>query len=226
MTLLVVLLGCGGEATPPPPAPPEPTVERQAPVVAAPGPTADGEAPPSGPAAVPVELQFVGVGGLHKGWFGDLDIVTELSRELGSCMTGRAVVQLSYDENERIGRIRLILDGKQVTCSPTLAANTVDLTTLEPLGRALAKYRDTVAGRFDFRVASFRIQLELLDGTHGCVLQLGGQFPPDGSSWGNCVDLGGEKTCAGPEDEGSARLRFEQPDKAAYLGRCFALRAR
>jgi len=172
---------------------------------------------------VPIELQFVGVGDLHQRWFGDTSIATDLSAALGTCMTDRAVIQISYDEDERIGRIRLYLDGDHSTCKPAIIDSSVELTPVQPLGEALARYRDAVAGRFDLRVSSFRIEIEMLAGTHGCVLHLGGQYPPDGSTWSSCVELGGEDVCVGPRDEGTALLRFPQQDHARYLAACFDL---
>ncbi|MCB9676570.1 MAG: hypothetical protein H6737_15750 [Alphaproteobacteria bacterium] len=223
--MILLLWACSSE--PPPPPPPErppPEVVKQEAIVAPPAPDASGDEPIGG--GVPIELQFVGVGGLHRRWFGDVGIVTDLSRGLGACMKDRAVVILSYDEEENIGRIRLVLDGDQVTCKPVATGASVELSAVRPLGEALAAYRDTIAGRFDFRVASFRIELELLDGTNGCVLQLGGQYPPDGSTWNNCVDLGGEQKCVGPAREGTANMVFGDGEDARYLAKCFGARAR
>ncbi|MEZ4316568.1 MAG: hypothetical protein R3F61_03670 [Myxococcota bacterium] len=231
--MILLLWACGEPPPPPPPPKKAPEVVNHAPVMAAAPEVEPGGDPVVG-GAVPVEVQFVGVGELHRRYFGDLEIVSDLSRGLGACVQERAVVRVSYDEDERIGRIRLLADGDQITCRPVLSggappvagSSSLDVSGLEPLGRSLAAYRDVVAGRFDFRVASFRIELELLTGTNGCVMQLGGQFPPDGTTWDPCVDLGGERSCAPGGDDGTATFAFGDPKQTAYLARCFDLPVR
>lgn len=219
--IALLALACTG-APPPTPEPassPKPIVSKPFPVVTA-APAPEGEPAPSG-GPVPIELQFEGVGDLHQRYFGDTEIVTPLATALGDCMKGRAVVRVSYDQERRIGRIRIYTDRDSLTCVPSRVGEGVDLRPLEPIGRALAAYRDTVAGRFDYRVASFKIDLEALHGTQLCRLQLGGQFPPDGSTWSACAVLGGEQVCAGDADDGVRQLVFPDAARNRYLLGCF-----
>lgn len=188
-------------------------------IPAAPAPE-DGEPITAGD-AVPLELQFIGVGDLHRGWFADPAIAGPLSIGLGECMSGLTVVSIRYDEQTRIGRIRLVVHTPaSFTCSIG-RGTTVSLEPLQPVGRALAAYRDSVAGSFDYRVASFRIELEVRSGLEICELDLAGQFPPDGSTWSPCVNLGGDIGCAGPRDVGVASFAFPDPAHTAYLAGCF-----
>lgn len=210
-------LGCG-EPTPPPPAPAPAPVVVSAPVPVE--PRADGTTD----GLVPVELQFEGVGDLHRRWFSDRAIVTALSEGLAPCVRDRAVVRMAWDEPTFTGTIRLYVDRASLACNPP-RGESVDLGAIEPIGRALAAYRDAVANTFDLRVSSFRIELEALDGTQLCRLTLGGQFPPDGTSWAPCADLGGRTVCAGDARPGAREpgvrlLSFADPADTVYVGRC------
>lgn len=185
-------------------------------------PPADGAS--GGP--VQVELQFEGVGDLHQRWFGDAAIVTRLAEALSPCVQERAVVRMSWDEPTFTGTIRLYLDRATLGCRAEHRDGVVDLTPMEPVARALAAYRDGVANTFDLRVGSFKVQVEALDGTRLCRVNLGGQFPPDGSTWHPCVDLGGTLTCAGdaepgPRADGVRAFTFSDPADGKYLAGCF-----
>ncbi len=233
MIAALLLLGCGTPSPESPPVEPKPAPTRRVVIDAEdPESDADGVKTDAGGArvdagdatteAVSIELQFVGVGGLHQRWFSDRAIVTDLAQSLATCMTGRAVIELSYDEEERIGRIKLLLSGDQVVCKPVKTGASVDASALVPLNTALTGYRDAVAGRFDFRVASFRIEHEVVSGTKGCALHVGGQHPPDGTTFAPCVTLGGEEACAkDPEDDGVSTFTFRTPQHASYLAQCF-----
>ena len=220
--MILALLACTQAPVPsaePEPARPQPIVTRPFPVVQGDPSHAGKPVPPGGP--VPIELQFDGVGDLHQRYFGDSEIVTRLATDLGACFKERAVLRISYDSEKRIGRIRIYADPKTLTCIPTRTGDTVDLAAIEPIGRGLAAYRDTIAGRFDYRVASFRIDLEALAGMHLCRLDLAGQFPPDGSTWSACVSLQGEQVCNGEPTDGVRSLTLQPPKHADYLAACF-----
>lgn len=180
----------------------------------------DGSAPPPGDGPVPVELQYVGVGDLHQRWFGDEAIVTDLAVALGPCIRERAVVRTTWDEAAKTGRIELLVEGRQLACRAS-GTDPVDLAPFTPVTRALAAYRDAVASRFDFRVASFAVGVEVLQRTTLCRLTVGGQFPPDGSTFAQCVDLGGDVQCVEAAD-GTTRFAFADPQHTAYLAGCFA----
>lgn len=226
--MILYLLACGGgtdvpssgpESAPEPTTRPAPIVTKPFPVVQADPALAGKPVAPGGP--VPIELQFDGVGDLHQRYFGDPAIVTQLATDLGACFKDRAVLRIAYDTEKRIGRIRLYADPATLTCRPGRTGDAVDLSALEPIGRGLAAYRDTVAGRFDYRVASFRIDLEALSGMHLCRLDLAGQFPPDGSTWSACVSLQGEQVCNGAPTDGVRALTLQPKKHADYLAACF-----
>lgn len=199
----------------PAPAAPAPLVRKPVMLVGDPSGSEPGDGGP-----VPVELQYVGVGDLHQRWFGDQEIVARLAKELGPCMTGRAVVRMSWDEEVRKGGIWLLLAGDQLVCRPG-AGEAVDLSPLSPLMQALTAYRDQVAGRFDFRVASFEVGLEVLDRTHLCRMKAGGQFPPDGSTFDACIDMGGEVRCLPDRERGHTVFAYPDVTHTRYLGACF-----
>lgn len=197
-----------------PPAPEPAVVSRPVPLPSAP---ASGEA---GDGPVQVELQFVGVGDLHQRWFSDRAIATRLAEGLTPCVRERAVVRMTWDDATFAGSIRLYVDQRSLTCHPERSDAAVDLAPFAPIARSLAAYRDAVANSFDLRVASFKVELEALDGTRLCRLTLGGQFPPDGSTWSPCVDLGGRTVCAGPREPGLTSFGFEDPADTRYLAGC------
>lgn len=182
------------------------------------GEAGEGQTDAGGP--VPVELQYDGVGELHQRWFGDTAIVTQLAKDLGACMKDRAVVRMSWSEEERKGGIWLLIQGDQLTCRPP--PGSVDLTSVTPLTTALTRYRDQVAGRFDFRVASFAVGVEVLQRRHLCRLRAGGQFPPDGSTFDACIDMGGEIRCLPDTARGYTTFAYTDPEHTAYLAGCFA----
>lgn len=200
---------------------PEPVVVSK-PVVVAPSiPVPDGEAPHAG-GPVPVELQFVDVGDLHQGWFSQPEIATALSKGLGACMATHSVIKIAYDDAEHTGSIRLVVDTPKAFRCEVQGAESVDLSAFAPLGKALARYRDTVAGKFDYRVSSFAIEIEALSGTKLCELEFFGQFPPDGTTFRACANLGGDRQCVGPEKgPGVTVFPFADPAHTAYLKACF-----
>lgn len=168
-----------------------------------------------------MELQFQGVGALFQGFFADPDLVGKLGTALGPCIDGGlAVVVISWSEETRIGTIAVHAEPQMIRCQPELASG-LDLSPLEPLGRALASYRDGVSGKYDLRVASFRPGLKLLAGMNHCAFWLGGQFPPDGSQWKRCAEFAGNETCmSGDRLDGVTTLRFGS-DYDAYARACF-----
>lgn len=159
--------------------------------------------------AVAVELQFQGVGGLFQGFFADPAVVAKLGTELGPCIEGGlAVVVITWSEQTRIGTITVHAEPEMLRCKAVSAGPAVDLSPLEPIGRALAHYRDGVSGKYDVRIASFRTGLKVLEGMNHCAFWSGGQYPPDGSQWKRCVDLAGNPACM-PGDEHEGVTRFQ-----------------
>lgn len=173
--------------------------------------------------AVAVELQFQGVGGLFRGFFTEPELVAQLGVELGPCIEGGlAVVVITWSEETRIGTITVSAEPEMIRCKPG-GGSGLDMTPLEPIGRALANYRDAVSGRFDVRIASFRTGLKLISGMNHCAFWSGGQYPPDGSQWKRCADFAGNETCMpGDRHDGVTTLRFGG-EQGATARACFGL---
>lgn len=140
------------------------------------------------PPAATVQLEFEGVSRLHQGYFSSPTYVRTLVKSLSGCV-GLAQLRVTYDTPKRLGRIELVLDSDQLWCGPGRGDENLDLRPLEPLGRALAGYRDAIASAYDFRVASFETGLWIHRGGDTCGLTLAGQYPPDGTSWSPCVEM-------------------------------------
>jgi hypothetical protein len=154
-------------------------------------------------------------------FFSNADAVGSLGAALGPCLTDTAQVAVSWNEEERIGRIFLRAPPEALTeCLPTAGAEGVDLSPLEPVGVALAAYRDAVAGAFDFRVASFRIGVSFARGPRSCTVWAAGQHPPDGRAWSSCMEFHDRTACAGAADEGVTRIALEGAD-LKYAKDCF-----
>lgn len=171
--------------------------------------------------AVDVHLGFDDVNTLYRGFFGDDEAVAALGTALGRCLDEPAAVTIAYDAEERIGRIVLQVWPRKTPCRGRTEEGRVALDALEPLGKALAAYRDRVAARYDFRVASFRIGLSYPHGTEICTLWAAGQYPPDGTRWSPCVSFAGRSICAaGVPAEGVTALAFDDPALTARARTC------
>ncbi len=216
LALVLALLGCGPSSSEqaivkdPAPAPVPITTQRQ--VVAVVG---DGE-------AVPLTLQFRGVGPQYQNYFSTPEFVAELATALGPCQAEEAIVLITYDSENWIGTITLETAPRTFACAATLGQGGLDMTPMQPVGMALASYRDQVSGTFDIRIASFRVGVTLLRNTNLCTFWIGGQYPPDGTTWKRCPSFAGNEHCgAGTEDEGVTVLDFAAGDDRRYAAACF-----
>lgn len=173
--------------------------------------------------AASIDLVFESVSPLYQGFFATPELVGRLGSGLGACVRGSGAVRISYSNEERIGRIEVLAEQGQFTCVPKHVDGGHDVSTLAPLHAALAEYRDAVAAAYDIRVASFKIGTRFLKGPYMCTVWAGGQYPPDGSTVGRCVDFGGVPHC-GPGDpkEGVTVLSFADPEDQGYARKCFA----
>lgn len=193
-----------------------------------------GEAPPAAPQveqasrttvvtggdAVDIGLGFVGVSSLYQGYFSTEEWVAALGRDLGACFDGYVEISISYDNEHHIGRILVTTTSGELRCAPRPGAGGVETTGMQPIGRALAKYRDTVANARDLRVGSFRIGVRILHGTAMCDLYWGGQFPPDGTTMSPCITLQGHEVCGGRRHEGLTTLPWPEGEAGRILRAC------
>lgn len=128
---------------------------------------------------------------------------------------------VTYDTENRVGRIFLkVPPGALHACLPRVDGSGVDLAPLVPLGRALAAYRDRVSGHFDVRVASFRVGASFVRGSYLCNAWLGGQHPPDGSTFSPCLTTAAHDLCGGDPHVGVVRVPLGGDD-LAYAKECF-----
>lgn len=191
------LLGCVAEAPPPPPAP-EPVAEVQAPPL--PAEPRD----PSKPAEV--LLRFSGVGPLHQSFFSHEPSILALEKALSVCVSGSVTVTVSWVEQERVGQITVQLPRDASACLPAFQGNDLDLHGLTPAAVALARYRDAIAGNYDYRVASFSPRVQVAAGDWRCTFVAAGDHPPSGERFSPCVETPNGPYCASHPD-GAAVLR-------------------
>ena len=186
--------------------------EQQASAAAENGPAS---APRTG-VAPPVLLVWDNVGDLYQSFFSHREPVTRLSEDLTGYANGPVNVHIRWDQSSFLGTIRLrILPDTLI--EPALGTgNTVPLQELAPLTAALATYRADVSGRFDVRVASFKLALESFSGARHCVFPVVGTPPPDGRVVSPCVIINGQERCGTPGPDGVA---FAE-DVAADLRAC------
>jgi hypothetical protein len=140
---------------------------------------------PAEPGRVILELTWQGLSSLHKGYFSNDAAIDVLTAGLGETVGRQTMkVQVEWDSEAQQGSIRLGLVGNEL---PGLfVGNAVQTAALVPLTRALAAYRDAVAGGFDIRVLSFRILVGVGD---RCEVQVVGDYPPDGTQLSECRSL-------------------------------------
>lgn len=147
-------------------------------------------------------LVWDNVGDLYQSFFAHTGPISDLSTGLAGHANGPVNVHIRWDQEEFVGTIRLrVLPGTLI--EPSLGqGELVPLQELAPLTTALAAYRSDVAGRFDVRVASFKVALESFSGARHCVFDVAGKPPPDGRLVSPCVVLNGQKRCGSAEAEG------------------------
>lgn len=170
--------------------------------------------------AASVALAFQGVSPLYQGYFSTEEWVSGLGKGLGACFDGTVEVVVSYDTENRIGRILVQTGLADLKCRPAVGPEGIDVSPLIPLGQALAGYRDAVSAARDVRVASFRSGIRLVQGGELCDLYIGGQFPPDGTTFSPCVGIRGKEVCAGDRHEGLSTVPFPPGEAGEVLRRC------
>ncbi len=212
-------------APPPEPAVPEPTVQEAqdaALALQAAAPPVPLPSPPAGRAGAMAELVYVwnGVGPYYQGLFTSQEPMTRLAMGLGPWVEGRANIAVYWNEEEDIGRIRLVLLPGTLLQPLSGEGPVIPLHELAPLTQPMAAYRSELAGRFDLRLASFRVELESVRGAQMCVVGITGAHPADGTLISPCVEINGLQRCGQPEAGG---VRFPE-DVADTLRRCLSPR--
>ena len=232
--MLSGLIACSDPPAPPPAEPDAATAEAaaeallnaQAPAPVAPqtdadpAPGATGGAVSGGGAALvdPVqpELQWTGVGNLHKSFFSDTAVVQQLSADLTGAVRSPAPIAVRYDSKAFTGQIHLLLDPGALSVPVSGSGDVIQLQDLVPLTTALARYRSAVAARFDLRVESFSVAIESVRPGRACTFRVAGPPPPDGRLVSPCVRINGADRCGEPTPDG---VRFTA-DAAADVRAC------
>ena len=164
--------------------------------------------PPDVGASAEIVLVWEGISPLHQSFFSDVDSVRKLSQDLGPLVTDTANIYVRFDSDRHIGRIELrLLPGQGADLSAGKGRR-VDLYRLSPVLQALARYRSSVAARFDTRVQAFKIGVEAFRGNHHCRFGVAGKPPPDGTVLDLCVQINGQTQCGDAVSDG---VEFDEP---------------
>lgn len=159
--------------------------------------------------AIRVTPEWTSISKLYRGFFSDPEALTQLGSDLGICLSQGVSLLIAYDTPKRQGRLTLSIPSRALRCMPRLTARAFDLSTLTPVSRALAQYRDRVSEKYDIRIASFEISVLLL-GTGGtCQLVPMGDYPPSGTIFGPCIGVGG--THCGPMVAHDTQVSWGEP---------------
>ena len=163
-----------------------------------------GPAPVTAPASgepVPVVLVWDGIAPLHKGFFSEPAFVEQLGRDLAGFVQPPVNVYVSFDSNRHIGRILVRLLPNTGLGLQSTVGDKVNITAISPVLQGLARYRSSVARRFDTRVNAFHVGIESFRGSRYCRFGAAGTPPPDGTVVDRCVLLNGVEHCGeGPGD--------------------------
>ncbi|MCP4915469.1 MAG: hypothetical protein GY913_00970 [Proteobacteria bacterium] len=152
---------------------------------------------------MPVEIQWDGIGALHKGFFSDQEAMTRLAVALAPWLSETVQLQIRYNEDDHIGHLLIQVAPEQLRVPIEAVEGRIGLAVLAPLTTALAEFRDDIAGRFDFRVASFHIGLDFFRGPVHCRVTAAGDHPPDGKLVSPCVLINSDERCGTPEPGGA-----------------------
>lgn len=208
-SVAVVLVACTGSPVEEVPEPsPAEAVARAEELAEAPAPVAAPTPVEAAGDAAPPELVFVwhGIGPLYQSFFTHDDVVKQLQADLRGWVRGPANVHVYYNEQTFVGDIRIQILPNTLLRRIPIEGAAVGLSGLAPLTTALARYRDAVSGRFDVRVASFKVAVESVQGPRHCVFGVVGRPPPDGRTISPCVTLNGQQRCGEAQADGSVRF--------------------
>lgn len=215
--LFVAMLGCGGGNL----ENPKPEIESLSPEKSVPEKVAvpveqagDGPREP-----VPVDLVFQRISKIHRGFFVQKQARKRLEKSLGNCFDDQVQVEVRYDNEALKGAIVLVMVPGAGRCDAVLDDTSVELQPWASIGKALADYRDYVAGTSDYRIMNFAVGIRLEHRDVDCEWWIGGQHPPDGSLWEPCVRMKNAKVCAG--EASATRFDLSSFQDATDVRACF-----
>ena len=172
--------------------------------------------------AVPVQLRFYMISGLHQGYFSRAKGVRRLGKGLGACTDQPMTVDVMWSNDDLEGRILALMPEPAGPCAPKRTASGIDVAPLVPMTKALAAWRTYVAGTSDLRIDAFKVGVQFGEHGQGCVLIAGGQHPADGTTFLPCVEVGGDKVCA--TGTAGTSLTFEDAGAADRVATCLNAR--
>ena len=142
------------------------------------------------------------ISNLHRSFFLDAAALEQLGRDMAVHVKPPANIHISFDMDRHIGRIQIKLLPDTAIGLATGEGEVVNLASISPLLQGMARYRSSVAARYDTRVEAFRIAIDSYRGLTHCRFSASGPLPPDGTVVSGCVDLNGVPTCGQPVDGG------------------------
>lgn len=157
------------------------------------------------------DIRFIwtGIGQLHKGFFLSTPQISALSNDLAGVVKSPATILVLFDSEEHLGHIRFVMEPGVLIRPVEMSSEGVALQSLVPITQALARYRASVAGRFDLRIGSFAVGIQSEIGGARCVFGITGPPPPDGSTISGCVVIDGSTRCG---QLVGRRVHFERAD--------------
>ena len=172
---------------------------------------------PEGTDPIPVEITWEDISPLYKSFFTTRETYTELSLRLASHLAPPAQLHVSWNQDQMLGGIRLVVPPGGFRHPPELRDGVLDLDALAPITVALAAYRDAISARWDIRIQSFVVGIDVYRGPAHCRVGIAGTPPPDGSEVDVCMTVNGKEAC-GARGPGGVRYSGEAAD---IVRRCF-----
>ncbi len=132
-------------------------------------PTESATPPPRPPdQTLTIDLQMEGLSPLYKGFFSDPPLKEQLARDLGPHVDSRsATIKVVWDEETVTGTISMLVpDGEALLAATGKTFSDSEILDPAPLDaylRGIEGYRTSVGERYDLRVLSFGLTLELWD---------------------------------------------------------------
>jgi hypothetical protein len=160
--------------------------------------------------AIRVTPEWTSISKIYRGFFSDPEALTQLGSDLGVCLSQGVSLLIAYDTPKRQGRLTLSIPSRALTCMPRLTARAFDLSTLTPVSRALAQYRNRLSEKYDIRIASFETSVLLLGTGGACQFVPMGDYPPSGRVFGPCIGVGG--TLCGPMVAHETQIAWGEPE--------------
>ena len=213
----LILLSCSGQDPVPSKPSPKPIVK----TFKAATPTEESSVGSTASGSVGVSLAFANISSIHRGFFVQSKAVSNLGVNLAECLKSDATVEIGYTAKTLTGRIALVSNGDFGSCAPNWTDDAVDLKPWIPLGQALAKYRDYVAGTSDFRISNFEVGIRVERENGSCFWPIKGQHPPDGSLWSRCPEIDGIPVCTNTSQP-TALVSLSEISNPAGLRSCFS----